>query len=300
MAGFNAKADCATLHSAFKGIGTDEKAVISVLGYRSKQQLLEIAAEYPQNHKHSLEENLTSELSGHFRDLAISMVTHPTKVRVKLLEKATKGAGTRERALIDVLVGSSNDDIKAIQQDDPRVIAAVLNDVSGDFKKVLNELLKGTREPPTAPVNDEEANAVAEKLYKSGEGKLGTDEEVFINVIARRSPAFLQRVSDCYQAKHKHSLEKAVKSETSGYFEETLVGLLKPRLVFIADRLFKAMDGIGTDDTCLIYYFSTLSKQEIHEVAKIHQQRHNKTLGEMIKGDTSGDYKNLLIALMSS
>jgi len=300
MAGFNAKADCETLHVAFKGLGTDEKAVISVLGYRSKQQLLEIAAEYPKNHKHSLEENLTSELSGHFRDLTIGLITHPTKVRVKLLEKATKGAGTRERALIDVLVGSSNDDIRAIQQDDPRIIAAVLNDVSGDFKKILNELLKGTRELPTTPVNDEEANSVAEKLYKSGEGKLGTDEEVFINVIARRSPAFLQRVSDFYQTKHKHTLEKAVKSETSGYFEETLVGLLKPRLAFIADRLFKSMEGVGTDDTALIYYFSTLSKQEIHEVAKLHQQRHNKTLAEMIKGDTSGDYKNLLMALMAA
>lgn len=300
MAAFNAKADCETLHKAFKGLGTDEKAVISVLGHRSKKQLLEIAAEYPQSHKHSLEENLKSELSGHFRDLAIGLVSDPTKVRVQLLEKATKGAGTRERALIDVLVGCTNEEIKGIQQEDPRIIASVLNDVSGDFKKILNELMKGTREVAGTPVNDEEAQAVAEKLYKAGEGKLGTDEEVFVSVIAKRSPDFLARVSDYYKAKHKHSLEQAVKSETSGYFEDTLVGLLKPRHVFIADRLFKSMDGVGTDDTCLIYFFSVLTKSEIHEVAKIFQQRHNKTLAEMIKGDTSGDYKGLLLALLSA
>jgi len=247
-----------------------------------------------------LEENLNSELSGHFRDLAVGLITPNTKVRVKLLDKATKGAGTRERALIDVLVGSTNDDIKGIQQEDPRVIAHVLNDVSGDFKKILNELLKGTRETDDTPVNDQEAQAVAEKLFKAGEGKLGTDEAVFINVIARRSPAFLARVSDHYKGKHKKDLEHAVKSETSGYFEDTLVGLLKPRLVFIADRLFKAMDGVGTDDTCLIYYFSVLDKHELHEVAKIHQIRHKKTLAEMIKGDTSGDYRGLLTALLST
>jgi len=273
--------------------------VINVLAHRSKQELLAIAAEYPKNHKHTLQDNLDSELSGDFRDLAIGLVTNPTKVRVNLLAQATKGAGTRERALIDVLVGSTNQEVQAIYQDDPRVIAAVLNDVSGDFKKLLGELLKGAREPPGTPVNNDEAKSVAEKLYKAGEGKLGTDEQVFINVMAKRSPDFLAKVSEHYKAKYKHTLEQAVKSETSGYFEDTLVGLIKPRLVYIADRLFKAMDGIGTDDMCLVYFFSVLSKQELHEVAKIFQQRHKKTLGEMIKGDTSGDYKALLLALLS-
>jgi len=295
---FDAKADCETLHKAFKGLGTDEKAVIGVLGTRTKEQLRAIATEYPQAHKHSLEENLKSELSGHFRDLAVGLITSPVTFRIQLLEKATKGPGTRERALIDVLVGCTNEEIREIQQENPRIIAAVLNDVSGDFKKVLVELLKGTRDQSTN-VSDEEAQGIAERLYKAGEGKLGTDETVFIDIIARRSPAFLGRVSEFYKAKHKHTLEQAVKSETSGYFEDTLVGLLKPRLTFVADRLFKAMDGAGTDDTCLVYYFSVLPKHELQEVARTFQVRHKKTLAEMIKGDTSGDYRELLLALIA-
>jgi len=295
---FDAKADCETLHKAFKGLGTDEKAVIGVLGTRTKEQLRAIATEYPQAHKHSLEENLKSELSGHFRDLAVGLITSPVTFRIQLLEKATKGPGTRERALIDVLVGCTNEEIREIQQENPRIIASVLNDVSGDFKKVLVELLKGTRDQSTN-VSDEEAQGVAEKLYKAGEGKLGTDETVFIDIIARRSPAFLGRVSEFYKAKHKHTLEQAVKSETSGYFEDTLVGLLKPRLTFVCDRLFKAMDGAGTDDTCLVYYFSVLPKHELQEVARTFQVRHKKTLAEMIKGDTSGDYRELLLALIA-
>lgn len=298
MAGFNAHADCDALHKAFKGLGTDEKAVIAIFAHRTKQQLMEIAATYPQSHKHSLEENLKSETSGHFRDLLVSLITHPTKVRVNLLEKATKGAGTRERAIIDVLVASSNEEIRAVQQENPRIIADVINDISGDFKKVIVELLKGVRDHD-CNVNDNEAQAVAEQLYKAGEGKLGTDEKIFVEIIAKRSPEFLSRVSEFYKAKHKHNLEQAIKAETSGYFEDTLVGLTKPRLVFIADRLFKAMDGVGTDDTCLIYFFSTLTKQELREVAQIFQARHKKTLLDMLKGDTSGDYRNLLTALLA-
>jgi len=156
--------------------------------------------------------------------------------------------------------------------------------------------LKGTREPAGTPVNDEEARQVAETLYRAGEGKLGTDEKVFTEVLARRSPDFLARVSDHYKTKHKHNLEQAVKSETSGYFEDVLVGLLKPKYVFAADRLYKAMHGAGTDDVCLVYFFSVMDKNELQEVARIFQLRHNKSLAQMVKDDTSGNYRDLLLA----
>jgi hypothetical protein len=296
---YDSKVDQDTLHNAFKGVGTDEKAVVSVLGHRTKWQLQQLAADYPKTHKHTLEHNLQSELSGNFRTLAIGLIQHPTQVRINLLNKATKGAGTREKALIDVLVGSTGAEIAAVHQADPQVIASVLNDVSGDFKKVLNELLKGTREPAGLPVNDEEARQVAESLYRAGEGKIGTDEAVFIQVLAKRSPDFLARVSEHYKSKHKHTLEHAVKSETSGYFEDALVGLLKPKYVYAADRLFSAMQGAGTDDVCLCYFFSVMEKNELAEVARIFQIRHSKTLESMIKGDTSGDYRDLLLARLN-
>jgi annexin A7/11 len=293
---YDSKIDGDTLHNAFKGVGTDEKAVISVLGHRTKAQLLQLAADYPKSHKHTLEHNLQSELSGNFRDLAIGLIKHPTVVKIDLIKKATKGAGTRENALIDVLVGSSGAEITAMNQTDPSVIASVLNDVSGELKKVLSELMKGIREPSGTPVNDNEARQAADTLYHAGEGKIGTDEKVFVEIIARRSPEFLARVSDHYQAKHKHTLEHAVKSETSGYFESCLVGLLKPKYVFIADRLYKAMHGAGTDDVCLVYFFSILEKNELQEVARIFEVRHKKSLADFIKGDTSGNYKDLLLA----
>jgi len=303
----SAKSDADALYNAFKGIGTNVPAVIAILGHRTKQQLMEMAEEYPKHHKHTLAEDMKGEsaLGGHFFDLAIGLITHPTQVRVNLLRKATKGAGTRERALIDVLVSSYPQEIVAIAQTDPTVIAAVINDVSGDFKKIMNELLKGIRDWSPV-VNDVEAQQVSDKLYAAGEGKLGTDEKVFVEIIARKSPEFLARVSDLYKAKHKRTLEQAIKSETSGYFEDTLLALLKPRNVFIADRLFHAMKGLGTDDTCLVYFFSILSKAELQEVARIFYERRKhedgdkaKTLQQWIDGDTSGAYKDLLRAILS-
>jgi len=290
-----------------KGLGTDVPAVISVLGHRTKQQLLECSAEYSKMHKHSLEEDMRGEsaLGGHFLELAIGLITHPTAIRIQTLKLATKGAGTRERALIDVLVSSLPFEIQEIGRNDPVVVAAVINDVAGDFKKIMNELLKGSRDWNPV-VNQADAQAAAEILYQAGEGRLGTDEKIFVEIIARRSPEFLDRVNEFYKASHKkHSLEHAIKSETSGYFEDTLLGLLKPRFVFIADRLYQAMKGLGTDDSCLVYYFSVLSKQEIQEVARVFYERRKaedgdkaKTLNQWIDGDTSGAYRDLLRSLL--
>jgi len=307
MAQFNAAADAKALHDAMKGLGTNVPGIIAVIAHRNKQQLMEIAAAYGASHKHSLIEDLKGEsaLNGHFYELAAGLLSSPVQVRINLLKKATKGAGTRERALIDVLVSSYPQEIQAIHQTDPTAIAAVVDDVGGDFRKVVLELLKGTRDW-NPNVNDAEAQACAEVLYKAGEGKIGTDEKVFVDIIARKSPQFLFRVSEFYKAAHKgRTIEQAIKSETSGHFEDTLLALLKPRDLFIADRLYSAMKGLGTDDTCLVYFFSILSKPELQEVGRIFTEKRRaagdkqQTLLQWVEDDTSGNYRDLLRALLS-
>jgi len=307
MAQFNAAADAKALHDAMKGLGTNVPGVISVIAHRNKQQLMEIAMAYQSAHKHTLVEDMKGEsaLGGLFFDLAVGLISSPVHVRINCLKKATKGAGTRERALIDVLVSSYPQEIQAIHQTDPTAIAAVVDDVGGDFRKVVLELLKGTRDWNPI-VNDAEAQACADILYKAGEGKIGTDEKVFVDIIARKSPQFLARVSDFYKAAHKgRSIEQAIKGETSGHFEDTLLALLKPRDVFIADRLYSAMKGLGTDDTCLIYFFSILSKPEIQEVGRIFAEKRRaandkqQSLRQWVEDDTSGNYRDLLRALLS-
>jgi len=307
MAQFNAAADAKALHDAMKGLGTNVPGIIAVIAHRNKQQLMEIAAAYGASHKHSLIEDMKGEsaLGGHFFELAAGLLSSPVQVRINQLKKATKGAGTRERALIDVLVSSYPQEIQAIHQTDPTAIAAVVDDVGGDFRKVVLELLKGTRDW-NPNINDAEAQACADVLYKAGEGKIGTDEKVFVDIIARKSPQFLARVSDFYKAAHKgRTIEQAIKSETSGHFEDTLLALLKPRDLFIADRLYSAMKGLGTDDTCLVYFFSILSKPELQEVGRIFTEKRRaagdkqQTLLQWVEDDTSGNYRDLLRALLS-
>lgn len=91
------------------------------------------------------------------------------------------------------------------------------------------------------------AEKEADQLYKAGEGRLGTDDSVFINIIAKSSAEHLQAISAIYQKKYKkHTLEQAIKSETSGDYQRALLALCTPRPVYVAQRVHDAVHGAGT------------------------------------------------------
>lgn len=291
--------DSQRLKSAFRGLGTDNKTVIEIIGNRSKEQLHAIAMAYHQRYGKSLEHDIKSETSFNFQNLLLGLLNHRTNLRRELLRHATKGLGTAERYLIDVLAPASNQEILDIHRVDPKAIDMVLDDVSfGNFAKMIRILVKGQREE-NMPINDSEANSIADILYRAGEGRLGTDDSVFVDVFTKRSAAFLQRVNFFYQQKKKrHTLQVAIKKETSGHYKSLLMALSKPRYEFYADRLYKAMHGLGTDDHALVYIFSLLTKAELKQVANIFQQKRGRSLESMIKGDTSGNYEKLLRELL--
>jgi hypothetical protein len=297
----NAQHDAEIIHKAVEGLGTDEKAINGVLGHRTKQQIQEIAKAYEHAFKTSLLKDIKGDTGGNYKRLLVALINTPVQNKKELILKATKGAGTTEKYLIDVLAPSSNEEIIELYQNDPKIIHAIIDDVSsGNFAKITETILKGKRDERDS-IPDDEASTQAERMYKAGEGKLGTDEKVFNEVITHYSPHALKQISHQYQAKHKHTLEQAIKGETSGNYEDFLLALLKTRHEYFADRLYDAIAGLGTDDTYLIYAFGVLSKHDLHKVAHIFNERHPKRggLAKAVKGDTSGDYGDLLLAILS-
>jgi len=292
------KHDAEALHKAMKGAGTDEKALIDIIGHRSKEDLQKIAHEYHEQFKAKLENDIKGDTSGNFEELLVLRILPKVEVRKWLLTKATKGAGTAEKYLIDVLAPANNHEVIDVYQNDPTTIAKVLNDVShGNFSKVVHEVLKGKRDE--GHPDDHKAKEYAEQIFKAGEDKIGTDEDTFNKIITTLGPNYLSKIDHFYQEKHKHTLELAIKKETSGAYEDLLVGLTKPPLVYYADRLFSALHGAGTDEHALNFVFGILDKHEFKEVSKLVHDRHKKSLEEMVKSDTSGNYRDLLVALMS-
>ena len=124
-------------------------------------------------------------------------------------------------------------------------------------------ILQGT--PTVTPAPDFDANQDAHALRKAMKG-FGTDENTLINIICRRSNQQLQEVQRQYKTHFGKDLIEDIKSETSGNFENLLVGLLRPIVDFYCTELCTAMSGIGTDEDVLVEILCTLSNTEIHTI----------------------------------
>lgn len=58
------------------------------------------------------------------------------------------------------------------------------------------------------------------------------------------------------------------------------------------------MKGFGTDDATLIRIIVSRSEIDLGTIKKAYQELYSKTLHDAVKKETSGDYKNALLALI--
>jgi len=65
-----------------------------------------------------------------------------------------------------------------------------------------------------------------------------------------------------------------------------------------AEQIHKAVAGLGTNDELLVSTITKHTNEELQGVADIYAKKYKETLVHAIKGDTSGNYKDLLVALV--
>jgi len=292
--------DARALHTAMKGAGTDEKTLIHIICNRSREQLIQIAAAFRTGHGKDLRVEVKKETSGNFRKLLVKRLDAPVLLKAKALHKAMHGAGTNEARLIDCLAFASNAEIPMLrslyqQKSGKDLIAKIKDETSGHFRDALVDLCDGNRDE--RPVDPGQIAADVAKLYKAGEGKVGTDEKTFIKTLCNHAPWYNVALSQAYGTAHKHDLRKAVEKEFSGNVKLILMALCQGPYEYWADRLYHSMKGAGTDDRTLVFILTYLERPELLLVGQLMKQRHNADLKHVLKGDLSGDYEKAATAL---
>jgi len=66
-----------------------------------------------------------------------------------------------------------------------------------------------------------------------------------------------------------------------------------------AEQVHKAVAGLGTNDELLVTSITKHTNEELQGVAEIYAQKYKETLVKAIKGDTSGNYKDILVGLVT-
>jgi len=287
-----------------KGLGTDEKALIDVICYRSSEQRQELKLKYKTMYGKDLVDDIKGELSGDFEKTILALMMKPAEYMASEVKRAIKGLGTDEAVLVEVLCTRTNEEMTALKEAYKKkykkdIEKDVSGDTSGDFKRLLVSCTTAHREPE-GPVDHAKAAQDAKDLYKAGEGRLGTDESCFNLIMASRSFAHLRAVFEEYSKISKSDIEKAIKKEFSGDIEDGMLAIVKSvrdRPAFYAEKLYKSMKGLGTDEHTLTRVMVSRSEIDMVQIKQSFQSHYGKSLASFIKGDTSGDYERTLLAI---
>jgi len=287
------------LHKAIEA--KDIGSIIRHIARYENEDIQEIAAEYTKHYGKPLAEAVKEVAFGEFGIFLVNLIIPRASFAARTIRNAVEGAGTDEAAIIDVVVHNTNKQIVALKEAYSNLFmqelaARIKNDTSGHFRSALVSILEGTRNDALGNPETE-----AENLYKKGEGKWGTDDDYFVHFFTKHSYEDLVAIDRAYTAKYGHSLEVAVKKETSGAYEDVLVALSVSRPVYWARRIRHAIAGLGTSDTLLRRAFALNSKAQLRDIEAVYDSvNKGKTLRQDVEQDTSGDYKALYLALIDN
>jgi len=180
---------------------------------------------------------------------------------------------------------------------------AIRSDTSGDFSRILVSLVQGAREEGRADMEraDADAQALAEACNADSDDMVMR----FQSILCTRSFPHLRRVFQEFVRYSNKDIEQIIKKEMSGDVKNVMYAIVrsvKNQPSYLADRLYKAMKGLGTDDRALIRIMVSRCEVDLFNIRKEFKETHDASLHEFIQvetmvGDTSGDYRKTLLML---
>ena len=236
----------------------------------------------------------------------VALFTEPIEYDVDSLNRAMKGAGTDEDAVIEIITSRPNWMLKKIkekfkQKYNKELESAVKSDFHGDLERLLVSILQCKRSENNNPNQSECAN-LAKELFDAGEKKWGTDSSIFNKIFTGCSPTEIACIAREYHKISGHTILDGIDKEFSGNTKKALrsivYALISPSEYF-ATRVQDAIKGFGTNDHLLIRILITRDEIDMPQIKQYYKQLYGKDMVEDIKKDIGGDYRKLMVELCS-
>ncbi|KAM3867374.1 annexin A5a [Diretmus argenteus] len=211
-----------------------------------------------------------------------------------------KGIGTDEDTILMLLTARSNDQRQQIK-------AAYKKAHGKDLVSALKSELGGLFEDLIVALMTPAASYDASLLHKAIKGA-GTDDEVLIEILASRTPEQIKNINKIYKKEFSSKLEKDVCGDTSGHYQKLLVILLQAsrdegvdeeKIEKDAKDLYAAGEGkFGTDEDKFITILGNRSTEHLRKVFDAYKKVAGSDIEDSIKGETTGNLENLLLAVV--
>lgn len=115
----------------------------------------------------------------------------------------------------------------------------------------------------------------------------GTDEKALISILSNKDPLQIAVLRQAFYQAHKRDLLSDIASETSGYFEETLLAIARGPLLQDCYVLRKAMEGAGTSEEALNDVLLSRSNADMAAIKAQYQRTYRRDLETDLKSDLS-------------
>lgn len=149
-------------------------------------------------------------------------------------------------------------------------------------------------------VNVKLARSEAKTLHKKVTEKAYTDEDL-IRILTTRSKAQIGATLNHFKDNFGSSLNKFLREDS----EDEYVQLLKTSIKcltypekYFEKVLRRAINKVGTDEWALTRVVTTRAEVDLERIKEEYLRRNSVPLDRAIANDTSGDYKDMLLALL--
>lgn len=286
--------------------GKDENYFIDLTLNKTNSERIKLRDDYKAKFGRDLLEDFEKNFKSDFLETLIGVFKSPAEYDADLLYKAMKGIGSDKDIITEVLCFRNPERINQIKEKFQEkygkdLVAEIKSETSGDYQKIVLKLLEGDR-TQDGKADVEKCSGIADELYKAGEGKIGTDESIFIKYFTSLSPNELLIVCKEYHKKYKKNMLDVIENEFTGNEKKLLTVMLYALFSpseFFAKQIMESIKGIGTDDVKLIRSVITRYSIDMKKVKKYFKKMYNKELLDEVKDDVNGSYGRILEALIN-
>lgn len=295
--------DAQALRKACQGWGTNEKAIISILGHRNAAQRKQIRLAYSELFQEDLVKRLESELNGDFEKAVYRWVLDPEDRDAVLANVAIRKSGDYH-VIVEIACVLSSEDLLAVRRAyHARYKHSLEEDLAahttGDIRKLLVGLVTAFRYEGDE-INTRLTNSEADILHDAIKDKAFNHEDV-IRILTTRSKAQLMATFNRYRDDHGSSITKDLLDEPADEFKtvlRTAIRCLNDHKKYYEKILRNAIKKVGTDEDALTRVIVTRAEKDLNDIKEIYYKRNSVPLDQAVANDTSGDYKAFLLALL--
>ncbi|QAT83287.1 hypothetical protein EJ065_1689 [Corallococcus coralloides] len=304
LQGNAARSDAVNLQSEMDGLFGSNEDMLKILEKRSPAERHAIAQQYAdmnggtpagQKPEDVLLARMSREMDGAQLERARSMLhagQASTPAEATALETQALKAGLEED-----MAGWGTDEgriFERLERATPEQRAILAQD-EGLKAKLKDELSTEEYDRAVGLMQDNPAQADAARLRQAMGGFFGADESGVRDILQGKTPEQLNALKAEYQRQTGQSLDAQVRQWDGGDRDVTLRLLNPPaaddakgQAEAAAERLFLAMDGMGTDEDAIRSELGGKSKAQLDSIAAAYQQKYGKDLRAELDGELDG------------